>query len=116
MHQYHWETKQATTSYYRYWRRAAKTIAPKLLQEIGCQVETINDELDGCSRGPDPTSNELTELVSKTKDLGFAFDLDSDRVILVMNGEKKIFRYYVRIRSCKSNKIRNKKIRSKYRQ
>ena len=34
---------------------AAKTIAPKLLQEIGCQVETINDELDGCSRGPDPT-------------------------------------------------------------
>ena len=68
---------------------AAKTIAPKLLQEIGCQVETINDELDGCSRGPDPTSNELTELVSKTKDLGFAFDLDSDRVILVMNGEKK---------------------------
>ena len=68
---------------------AAKTIAPKLLQEIGCQVETINDELDGCSRGPDPTSNELTELVSKTKDLGFAFDLDSDRVILVMNSEKK---------------------------
>jgi phosphomannomutase len=68
---------------------AAKTIAPKLLQEIGCQVETINDELDGCSRGPDPTSNELTELVSKTKDLGFAFDLDSDRVILVMNGVKK---------------------------
>ena len=68
---------------------AAKTIAPKLLQEIGCQVDTINDELDGCSRGPDPTSNELTELVSKTKDLGFAFDLDSDRVILVMNGGKK---------------------------
>ena len=68
---------------------AAKTIAPKLLQEIGCQVETINDELDGCSRGPDPTSNELTELVSKTKYLGFAFDLDSDRVILVMNGGKK---------------------------
>ena len=68
---------------------AAKTIAPKLLQEIGCQVETINDELDVCSRGPDPTSNELTELVSKTKDLGFAFDLDSDRVILVMNGGKK---------------------------
>ena len=68
---------------------AAKTIAPKLLQEIGCQVDTINDELDGCSRGPDPTSNEVTELVNKTKDLGFAFDLDSDRVILVMNGVKK---------------------------
>ena len=70
---------------------AAKTIAPQLLQKIGCQVKTINDELDRCSRGPDPTSDELVELVSKTnsKDIGFAFDLDSDRVILVMNGEKK---------------------------
>ena len=68
---------------------AAKTVAPKLLQEIGCQVETINDELEGCSRGPDPTSNELTELVNKTKNLGFAFDLDSDRVIVVTNDGKK---------------------------
>ncbi len=68
---------------------AAKNIAPKLLQEIGCQVETINEELESCSRGPDPTSDKLLDLVSKTKSLGFAFDLDSDRVILVMNGEKK---------------------------
>jgi phosphomannomutase len=68
---------------------AAKTIAPKLLQTIGCKVDTINDELDKCSRGPDPTSDKLTELISKTKNLGFAFDLDSDRVILVINGEKK---------------------------
>ena len=68
---------------------SAKTIAPKLLQEIGCQVVTINDELDKCSRGPDPTSDKLTELISKTKNVGFAFDLDSDRVILVINGEKK---------------------------
>ena len=68
---------------------AAKTVAPELLQEIGCQVETINDELEGCSRGPDPTSNELTELVNKTKNLGFAFDLDSDRVILVTSDGKK---------------------------
>ena len=68
---------------------AAKTVAPKLLQGIGCQVETINENLEGCSRGPDPTSDKLAELVSKTKNIGFAFDLDSDRVILVMNGEKK---------------------------
>jgi len=68
---------------------SAKEIAPRLLQEIGCQVETINDELNNCSRGPDPTSDKLTELISKTKNVGFAFDLDSDRVILVMNGEKK---------------------------
>ena len=68
---------------------AAKTVAPELLNRIGCQVDTINDELDKCSRGPDPTSDELVDLVNKTKNLGFAFDLDSDRVILVMNGEKK---------------------------
>ena len=68
---------------------SAKNTAPRLLQEIGCQVETINNELDGCSRGPDPTSDKLTDLISKTKNIGFAFDLDSDRVILVMNGEKK---------------------------
>ncbi len=30
---------------------AAKTVAPKLLQEIGCQVETINEKLDGSIRG-----------------------------------------------------------------
>ena len=68
---------------------AAKDIAPQLLKNIGCNVTTINDELQRCSRGPDPTSNELKELVDKTKDIGFAFDLDSDRVIVVINGEKK---------------------------
>jgi len=68
---------------------AAKDIATKLLTGIGCKVTTINDEITGCSRGPDPTSDKLTELIKKTKDIGFAFDLDSDRVILVMNNEKK---------------------------
>ena len=68
---------------------AAKYVAPQLLQKIGCQVITINDELEVSSRGPDPTSDELTELVKKTKNIGFAFDLDSDRVVLVINGEKK---------------------------
>ena len=68
---------------------AAKHIAPELLKNIGCQVTTINDELDNCTRGPDPTSDKLTDLISRTKEIGFAFDLDSDRMILVMNGEKK---------------------------
>ena len=68
---------------------SAKHIGPELLREIGCQVTTINDDLNKCSRGPDPTTDVLTELISKTNDVGFAFDLDSDRVILVMNGEKK---------------------------
>ena len=68
---------------------AAKNIAPKLLKTIGCQVITINENLEDCSRGPDPTSEKLTELINKTKEIGFAFDLDSDRVILVIDGEKK---------------------------
>jgi len=68
---------------------AAKHVAPELLKEIGCVVTTINEELDSCTRGPDPTADELTELINRTKEIGFAFDLDSDRMILVMNGEKK---------------------------
>ncbi len=45
---------------------SAKYVAPELLKEIGCQVTTINDELGTCTS-----------------------DLDSDRMILVMNGKKK---------------------------
>ena len=68
---------------------AAKSVAPELLKKIGCEVTTINEELEESSRGPDPTTDKLVELVDKTKNIGFAFDLDSDRVILVMSGEKK---------------------------
>ncbi len=68
---------------------AARYVAPQLLRKIGCQVITINDELEKSTRGPDPTVDELKELVNITEDVGFAFDLDSDRVILVIDGEKK---------------------------
>ena len=68
---------------------AAKSVAPELLKKIRCEVTTINEELEESSRGPDPTTDKLVELIDKTKNIGFAFDLDSDRVILVMNGEKK---------------------------
>ncbi len=37
---------------------AAKGFAPDLLKKIGCKVQVINEELSGCSRGPDPTSDE----------------------------------------------------------
>jgi phosphomannomutase len=51
----------------------------------------INPDLDGCSRGPDPTADNLTDLVSasSTKDIGFAFDLDGDRLVVVKNGKKQ---------------------------
>ncbi len=70
---------------------AAKGFAPELLEKIGCSVKILNEELSGCSRGPDPTSDELSELVvaSKKKEIGFAFDLDGDRLVVVRNGKKQ---------------------------
>ena len=41
---------------------AAKGL-PELLRKIGCNVEVINEEFAGCQE-PDPTSDELTELIS----------------------------------------------------
>lgn len=70
---------------------AAKGFAPELLRKIGCNVEVINEELAGCSRGPDPTSDELADLiaVSEKNEIGFAFDLDGDRLVVVNNGKKQ---------------------------
>jgi len=70
---------------------AAKDFAVNLLENIGCNVEIINEELLGCSRGPDPTSDELIELsnISNNNDIGFAFDLDGDRLVVVIKGKKQ---------------------------
>ena len=71
---------------------AAKTVSSELLKKIGCDVNTINDDLVSSSRGPDPTTDQLEKLVSNTKDrdIGFAFDLDADRLVTVIDGEKKM--------------------------
>jgi len=70
---------------------AAKGFAPELLREVGCKVETLNENLSGCTRGPDPTSDDLSDLISSSnkKDIGFAFDLDGDRLVVVRNGKKQ---------------------------
>ena len=70
---------------------AAKGFAPELLREIGCDVQVINESILGCSRGPDPTSDNLSELITTTnkKDVGFAFDLDGDRLVVVKDGKKQ---------------------------
>lgn len=70
---------------------AAKGFAPELLSKIGCNVKILNENLSGCTRGPDPTSDELTELItaSNKKEIGFAFDLDGDRLVVVKNGKKQ---------------------------
>jgi len=70
---------------------AAKGFPSQLLEKVGCDVVTINSKLEKSSRGPDPTVDTLEELVTNTKnrDIGFAFDLDVDRLVIVINGEKK---------------------------
>ncbi len=70
---------------------AAKGFAPQLLGKLGCSVDILNNELEGCTRGPDPTADNLSQLVaaSTTKDIGFAFDLDGDRLVVVRNGKKQ---------------------------
>jgi len=70
---------------------AAKDFAPNLLRQLGCKVKVINEDLDNCSRGPDPTADNLSDLVSATseKGIGFAFDLDGDRLVVVRKGEKQ---------------------------
>jgi len=70
---------------------AAKGFAPELLRGIGCDVQVINENISECSRGPDPTSDNLSELITTTnkKDIGFAFDLDGDRLVVVKNGKKQ---------------------------
>jgi len=70
---------------------AAKGFPSQLLEKVGCDVVTINSELEKSSRGPDPTVDTLEDLVTNTKnrDIGFAFDLDGDRLVIVINGIKK---------------------------
>ena len=70
---------------------AAKGFPSQLLEKVGCDVVTINSKLEKSSRGPDPTVDTLEDLVTNTKnrDIGFAFDLDGDRLVIVINGEKK---------------------------
>jgi len=68
---------------------AAKNVAPILLEKIGCQVKIINENLDKCSRGPDPTAEDLKDLISNCNgSIGFAFDLDGDRLVIVKDGKK----------------------------
>lgn len=70
---------------------SARDVAPKLLNKIGCKTKIINSNIENTSRGPDPTADNLTELISITprNGIGFAFDLDGDRLVVVNNGKKQ---------------------------
>lgn len=59
--------------------------APLFCEQIGCDIITINENIDGNfpGRGPEPTPENLKELsetvVKNNADLGVAFDGDGDR-------------------------------------
>ena len=62
---------------------------PYLLKELGCQVTTINANIDGAfpNRLPEPRPENLHDLATAVKavkaDFGVAFDGDADRAIFV---------------------------------
>ena len=68
----------------------AGTVAPLLLEELGCEVIPLHCEIDGTfpNHNPDPTQLEnLQDLIEKVKeteaDLGVAYDGDGDRLVVV---------------------------------
>ena len=77
---------------------AAGCIAPKLFQELGCDVIELFTEIDGDfpNHHPDPGKLEnLSDIINKVKsskaDLGLAFDGDGDRVGLITDTGEVVF-------------------------
>lgn len=73
---------------------AGSTISPFVLREMGCEVITLNAQLDGYfpARNPEPTEENLWMLKKAVKEfgahLGIAHDGDADRMMAVdENGE-----------------------------
>ncbi|WP_406660034.1 phosphoglucosamine mutase [Methanolobus sp. ZRKC3] len=68
---------------------AGSVTLPFLLQKLGCEVITINAQVDGTFpwRNPEPTPDVLTELVDIVKmtgaDMGIAQDGDADRAVFI---------------------------------
>lgn len=66
---------------------AISSFIPQLYHSLNQKFFTINDIAGISSRSPDPTTDDLFELrklvLSKKLDLGFAFDMDADRLVVV---------------------------------
>lgn len=66
---------------------AACGYAEQLFKKLGMTFAGINGTPGASSRGPDPTADGLADLswlvTSKKLDLGFALDLDADRLVVV---------------------------------
>jgi phosphomannomutase len=95
---------------------AGAVITPYLLEELGCEVISINDSLDKFSRPSEPNEKNLEQLsktiVRKRADFGIAHDGDADRcVILDEKGETFPFDVQLSIMiEHELNKSSNKKI------
>jgi phosphoglucosamine mutase len=71
---------------------AGAVITPSLLEELGCEVISMNDSLDSFSRPSEPNRKNLEQLskkiISKKADFGIGHDGDADRcVVLDEKGE-----------------------------
>lgn len=70
---------------------AQAVTAPKLCQKLGCEIVTLNEEIDGTfpGRGPEPLPENLQDLSDKVMeskaDFGVAFDGDGDRTLFCDN-------------------------------
>jgi phosphomannomutase len=65
------------------------SLLPTIFSEIGCKVILVNSEPGDFRRELDPTVDALSELskvvIEKECDVGFAYDCDGDRVVVVDN-------------------------------
>ena len=68
---------------------AALHIVQQMYEKIGCKISIVNAARG--SRSPDPTTDPLSKLVQSSPrcDIGFAFDLDGDRLVVVKDGKKQ---------------------------
>jgi len=67
---------------------AGSLVGPKLLEQLGAEVFTINDQPNGqFPRGAEPLPENLGDLCAAVKehraDIGFAQDMDADRLAIV---------------------------------
>lgn len=66
---------------------AVSSFIPQLYTSLNQKFFTVNDIAGISSRSPDPTTDDLFELrklvLSKKLNLGFAFDMDADRLVVV---------------------------------
>ncbi len=73
---------------------SACLVAPRLLEELGAEVEVIHGEPDGSRINVDCGSTALSDLqkavLEKEADLGLAFDGDADRCLAVDEGGRVV--------------------------